>query len=641
MQIPSRHSSYSSHVSYTQTECPDAAGRPPLVCGHASYVRPDRPRSEFTCPTRMCSSNIVGSTPVVRNHANSSKRKASAPESKSSSKTTQKGQPGARRTPPNKGNRRHEGHEDSEDSEAGSPKRQKQTALEQQNKLFACPYFKFEPLRYAEGNTHELHYRGCAGGLFRDISRVKQHLKRVHHRPDFYCRRCFTMFSTSEDLQVHSSQKEGCAAETCPFPEKLDETQQNKIHVKRPGKDPKELWYDIFKIIFPGVPVPESPYIEAAQPKSSEQSILENFVRLFEAKLDTSVSSQPWLSSLTARNFLRAQMRQTVQETILHTSSQPSRVPSVLISPVSPTDGSQFPESRQGSHSSRGSSSAHSADLAYTDHRPLLSPVSPMKTLRPALKVRTQTASSKSESPLYSARSQNSSQFPAVLLHVQDDLECEDVAGSWQSGDDVHAMTGAALDTAGRPPVTSFFTSDNMQEPASATSTRSGKSVSFATPPPWVTSWHEIHEPTTTWDGYHHGDTMPPGLSYFTTLDWSAEAFAGNNGQGQQTTFRKQRFHPTDSAYGTLSSQPSRSSMFPPTPQSFNIAGGPSITHDFSETLSDHNMPSQFVHLVQTPQSNCVNPQVLCVNPVDSDMQIPGITSDCQAYLNRDTGRRG
>lgn len=644
VQTPSRHPSYSSNMSYMQTERPDtAAGRPSLVCSHASYVRTDSPESESICPSRSCSSSMGGRTPGMRSHANSSKRKASGPETKSCSKTSQKTQPGARRTPPNKNNRRHEDQDDSDDSEGGSPKRRKQATVDPQNRLFACPYFKFEPLRYAEGNTHELHYRGCAGGLFRDISRVKQHLKRVHHRPDFYCRRCFTVFGTSEELQEHSSQREGCAAEVCPFPEKLDETQQNKIHVKRPGKDPKELWYDIFKIIFPGVPLPDSPYIEAAQPKSSEQSILEHFVRLFEAKLDSSISSQSWLSSVTARDFLRAQMRQTVQETILQASNQPSRVPSVLVSPISPTDGSQFPESRQGSQSSRASSSVDSADIVHSNYRPLLSPVSPMKPLRPALKVRTQTASSNSESPLYSARSQSSSRFPAVLPHVQDDLERQNVAGSWQSGDDIFAMT-ASLDVSGRPPINPDSlsdTRDGMQEPASATSTRSGKSVSFVTPPPWVTSWRETHEPPATWGIAYPRDVMQPDLSYFTTLDWSAEAFAGSNDYGQQATSGKQRSHPTDSAYGTLSSQPSRSSMFPPTPQSFNSIRRPSISYDLPEKLTEQNTAPQFTHLDQNQHSNCVDPQVLYVNPVDANLYMPGITPDCQAYLNRNTSKLG
>lgn len=632
MSGPSRHSSRSSHLSCFQADRSEDHGSFPnaMPCQtgpspnsypihhrhHNSLHNPrgddirlhssgkgKKPNIELVSAVAALEASVAGieiAEPALRSHANSAKRKASSPEAKSSSKSSgRKGQGSSRRSAPRKNNQRHDpdDHDESEGSDEGSPKRQKQTPVDQQDKkLFACPYFKYEPMRYAEGNTHELHYRGCAGGLYRDISRVKQHLKRVHHRPDFYCRRCFSVFDTNEELQEHSSQEEGCDAETCPFPEKLDETQQNKIHVKRPGKDPKDLWYDIFRIIFPGVPVPNSPYIEAAQPKSNEQSILEQFVRLFEAKLDTSVSSQSWLSSTSAREFIRAQMRQTMQETIRNTWNQASAVPSLLVSPVSPPEGSQFPDSRQGSRSSRASSSAHSADVGHSNQPPLLSPISPISSLRPALKVKThgtQGGSSSSESPLYSAKSQNSSQFPVVPRHVQDDLEREhDVASSsWQSGDDVHAMNGT------------------VQEPASATSTRSGKSVTFATPPPFVTAWRETNEPPTTWSATFPQDSMPADMSYFTNFDWPTENFAANNGYFQPGMFKQQQgAQRADSGYGTLSSHASRSSMF----QAQNPGG----------------------HHSQQCQAMCVDPQVLFVNPTEAGVNMPGI-SDLQAYLNR------
>lgn len=637
MSTPSRQSSRSSHVSCAHAErfdrsAVDSFPKPiPYRTGpslnsypvhhlhraaqnssHGNGIRlhssekGKKPNIELVSAVAALEASVAGiemAEPTFRNHANSTKRKASSPETKSSSKSSsKKGQGSSRRGFTNSRNQRHEpdDHEESEGSDEGSPKRQKQMPVDPQDKtLFACPYFKFDPMRYAEGNTNELHYRGCAGGLFRDISRVKQHLKRVHHRPDFYCRRCFGIFNTNEELQEHASQEEGCNAETCPFPEKLDETQQNKIHVKRPGKDPKDLWYDIFKMIFPGVAVPNSPYIEPAQPKSNEQSVLEQFVRLFEAKLDTSVSSQPWLSSASTREFLRAQMRLTMDETIRNTWNPTSTVPSVLVSPTSTSESSRFLDSRQGSRSSRASSSAHSADIGHSSHRKLCSPISPVSALRPALKVRThgtQGGSSSSGSPLYSAKSHNSSQFPVVPQHVQDDLEREpDMASSsWQSGDDVHAMNSTS------------------QEPASATSTRSGKSVTFATPPPFVAAWRETNEPATVWNNSFQ-QTMPPDLSYFTNFDWPTESFAANNGYIQPGMFKQhqQVAQRPDSAYGTLSSHPSRSSMYQP-----------------QHSEGRHS---------QRCQATCVDPQVLFINPAETNMSMPGISADLQAYLNRNS----
>lgn len=57
----------------------------------------------------------------------------------------------------------------------GSPKRQKQDSpeLALPQKLLACPYHKYDPVRYSERNGAEKPYRGCASGYWTDMSRLK------------------------------------------------------------------------------------------------------------------------------------------------------------------------------------------------------------------------------------------------------------------------------------------------------------------------------------------------------------------------------------------------------------------------------------------------------------------------------------
>jgi len=488
--------------------------------------------------------------------------------------------------------------DDDDDEDSGSPKRRKQETQDdgEPRKLFACPYYKHDPIRYGERNTGEIHYRGCAGGLFRDISRVKQHLKRIHHRPDFYCRRCFSTFNTNQQLQKHSSSRQGCEARDCPYPERLDETQQSRIHVKRPGKDPRELWNEIFSIIFPRVPVPDSPYIEQAQPRNEGAlpNVLEQFIDSFNRRLTfASYSSESWLSSPSVREVLNTQMLETMHDMIRKQDSTSTASSSGgLPSPMSAAVHSCF-ESRQNSQSSSRASSAVRQNQRQSQY---VSPAGAQQELRPALKVTTSMRPGRSsysaESVVDSATSQFSQSFPKVPAHIREDSGYENGIGhSWASGDDVHVMGDVMIANG---------------EPSSATSTRSTKSVSFATPPQHTATWHDsnIVSNNSTWNTF--GDQPGPNLFDFANLDWSAQNFV-NGTQGQQPSFQKPSPMRADSAYGTLSSaQASQTSLFQPQP---------------------------YVH-VSHEQLTCVDPSKLYVSSVDAN--IGGLSADVQAYLNRD-----
>ena len=162
------------------------------------------------------------------------------------------------------------GDDEKEDS---SRKRSKKSCMDtsgddQVGPIFACPYSKFDPGRYSVLNLSEAEYSKCSACCLRDISRLKQHLYRVHKRPAVYCMRCFQV-SGGEDavaeLATHSrrSKEDLCNGdEECPFAEKMTPDQFQRIKKRRKGEPPAQIWYFVFDTLFPGALSPPSPYVE-------------------------------------------------------------------------------------------------------------------------------------------------------------------------------------------------------------------------------------------------------------------------------------------------------------------------------------------------------------------------------------------
>lgn len=240
--------------------------------------------------------------------------------------------------------------EEDEDGMGGTPKKIKQEtdALQTPEKLFACPFCKYDKSKYSEQNVQEKQYRGCSSGYWPDISRLKQHLYRVHWRR-FHCTRCYTRFERKDQLDQHRRSTVPCPLTDCPYPEKFDEAQYNEIRRKRPASTPEQVWYTIFGILFPGLPQPATPYADnvdmpsAVSPGTAEtQDTMDVLGEVFESRLDrlTNVSGQGWLQSADARQFIREQLRASmvdVLQRIRPANSPYVGVPSVEVSPISPT----------------------------------------------------------------------------------------------------------------------------------------------------------------------------------------------------------------------------------------------------------------------------------------------------------------
>ncbi|KIW18731.1 hypothetical protein PV08_03020 [Exophiala spinifera] len=285
----------------------------------------------------------------VRTHANKRKQSSGRHHGLSPANSITSGQWSPLKRSPSGGHGQDPYDDDEDDNGSGTPKKLKHEpeSMQSPEKLFACPFCKYDKDRYSERNVQEKHYRGCASGYWPDISRLKQHLYRVHWRR-IHCVRCYTKFERKELLDQHVRESQPCALVECPYPEKFDDGQYNDIRRKRPANTPEQVWYIIYGVLFPGQPQPSTPY---ADNKSSqvglegvtqvpEQGAMSALGEVFESRLDqfAGSSEQTWLQSPAARDFIRQQLRASMSDVLerMRPVISPSLGnPSVEVSPYS------------------------------------------------------------------------------------------------------------------------------------------------------------------------------------------------------------------------------------------------------------------------------------------------------------------
>ncbi|KAI0382417.1 hypothetical protein F5Y04DRAFT_252628 [Hypomontagnella monticulosa] len=118
--------------------------------------------------------------------------------------------------------------------------------------FWACPFSKWKPLAY----------RKCYQYILKDISRVKQHLRRHHERPP-YCPVCWEIFREGRAFEYHIQCRE-CSPRPKVDIEGVNTDQQKQLEA-RPSRQlsKPEQWYAIYETLFPGQPHPSTPYIES------------------------------------------------------------------------------------------------------------------------------------------------------------------------------------------------------------------------------------------------------------------------------------------------------------------------------------------------------------------------------------------
>ncbi|KIW93823.1 uncharacterized protein Z519_05138 [Cladophialophora bantiana CBS 173.52] len=141
--------------------------------------------------------------------------------------------------------------------------------------LLACPYAKYDPNRYSEmnQNLHEKAYRRCRSVCLTNIPRLKQHLYRVHRRPEYYCSSCYTEFESENECGVHARARPACTLRDCPFQEKMTHEQYKAVKRRKMRREATSVWFGIFDILFPGAKRPHTPYVDCANPPATMQSV--------------------------------------------------------------------------------------------------------------------------------------------------------------------------------------------------------------------------------------------------------------------------------------------------------------------------------------------------------------------------------
>lgn len=183
-------------------------------------------------------------------------QKASSP-SKPARKATDdntRQHPESKRKRPNNSEEQDTDEKSNRPGAAGGKRRRKDTPLD--TKL-ACPYFKKDPQRH----------RCCAAFGGKKLSYVKQHIGRSHNL-SLYCPVCIVYFTDDRLRDEHIIARSCEPVEDQVAPEGI--TLDQRLWLGRRGPQnlsEEQHWYRIFEYLFPGHPLPRSPYNDTSFPE--------------------------------------------------------------------------------------------------------------------------------------------------------------------------------------------------------------------------------------------------------------------------------------------------------------------------------------------------------------------------------------
>lgn len=111
---------------------------------------------------------------------------------------------------------------------------------------YACPFAKRYP---------ELH-KGCERHRLSGVSEVKQHLVRKHEMGNSYCKVCYGYFKSESEKDDH---ERGCH-DPQPKTEQYERHCRFRECSRARCKTQEERWYHLYRSLFPGDEVPQSPF---------------------------------------------------------------------------------------------------------------------------------------------------------------------------------------------------------------------------------------------------------------------------------------------------------------------------------------------------------------------------------------------
>lgn len=165
---------------------------------------------------------------------------------------------------------------------------EKRQAKKTDKRLLACPFWKKDPIKH----------RDCFKGIKR-ISYVKQHLRRSHQKPAYFCHRCGVQYGDEEETLwiEHQLASEQCEKRPIELPDGITRAQQNGLtNYSDRSTDEADQWYVIWDYVFPDgrSPRPSSPYVN--QDLSEEMS---SFREFSHSQGWNALASDPSLRSVT------------------------------------------------------------------------------------------------------------------------------------------------------------------------------------------------------------------------------------------------------------------------------------------------------------------------------------------------------
>ena len=126
---------------------------------------------------------------------------------------------------------------------------------EEDQKAFACPYFRFDPAAHQE----------CSRLVLRRIRDVKQHLQRRHYlSPNGSCPICFKTFKSTQAFTTHLLLR-NCEPKSHAPTGNIEgvslEAQDLLKHRVNRADTPIQQWYSVWDILFDKVQRPPNPYL--------------------------------------------------------------------------------------------------------------------------------------------------------------------------------------------------------------------------------------------------------------------------------------------------------------------------------------------------------------------------------------------
>ncbi|KAK1519445.1 uncharacterized protein CCOS01_11096 [Colletotrichum costaricense] len=211
---------------------------------------------------------------------------STSPQTSSSAVAPQKARPYVHQSRPSK---RLQGNDDDSDRDDEEPKASmsKRARSKSTQHQFACPFWKLDPNKQ----------RSCYSATLSEIRYVKQHILRRHVQPT-HCIICMETFDTLKDLDHHLMQR-SCTASSDPGYEGINEYQRLELQYwsARRGSSKVDQWFELWDMIFPSIPRPDSPFIDEEVFGKSHPGYVPEQLNAFTVHGAPEMSLNPWNSN--------------------------------------------------------------------------------------------------------------------------------------------------------------------------------------------------------------------------------------------------------------------------------------------------------------------------------------------------------